>query len=195
MNTSASRLSPLFRSDIQADLLARLLLNPEVGFTISELARLTGAAYATAHRELQRLIEMGLITQRQVGRAVVVQANQSDQVFAPVAELVRMSHGPAVVVSDVLSPISGIRQAFIYGSWAARRAGEAGTPPGDIDVMVIGDPSRREIADAAALAEARLGREVNIRIVSEAAWSMGSELFIKTVKERPMVKLDVGDGA
>ena len=42
----APELSAVFRSDAQGELVALLLLNPERAFTVAELARTTGTAYA-----------------------------------------------------------------------------------------------------------------------------------------------------
>ncbi len=122
-------------------------------------------------------------------------ANLSDPAFAPVAGLLRLSYGPAVVVPQVLEGLAGIEEAYIYGSWAARRSEEKGSPPGDIDVLVVGNPNRGEIHEAAARAEHTLGREVNIRLVSPQAWREGADLFVKTVRDRPRIRLDLEEGA
>lgn len=195
MNTPAPRLSPLFRSDTQAEILARLILNSDRSYTTAELARIAGAPYATAHREVQRLVDAGLLTQEKVGRAIRLSANQSDPAFAPVGELLRLSYGPAVVVPQVLAGLAGIEEAYLYGSWAARRAGEKGSPPGDIDVLVVGNPDRGKVHDASAQAERVLGREVNIRLVSPKAWHEGVDLFVKTVRERPRIRLELQEGS
>ncbi len=191
MNTPAPRLSPLFRSDTQAEILARVLLNPDRQYTIADLSRLAGATYATTHREVQRIIDMGLFAQRPVGRAVQVSANRSDPAYEPVVALLQLSYGPAVVVPRELGGVTGIDSAYIYGSWAARRVGQPGTPPGDIDVLVVGNPSRAAVAEAAGRAERVLGREVNIRIVSPLAWRSGADPFLNHVREQPLVTLDL----
>jgi AraC-like DNA-binding protein len=191
VNTVAPRLAPIFRSDTQAEILARLLLNPDHGHTIAELARLVGASYASAHREIQRLLETGLLVQERVGQAVRLSANQEDPAYAPMAELLRLSYGPAAVLPRLLAGLPGVEEAHIYGSWAARRAGEPGGPPGDIDVLVVGHPSRAAIHEAAQQAERVLGREVNLRVVTPEAWRAGEDLFLRTVRERPRVRLEL----
>ncbi len=191
MNTSAPRLSPLFRSDTQADILARVLLNPDRSYTTAELARLTDTAYATTHREVQRLVKLGLFQPEQVGRATRVSANEHDPAYAHVVGLLRLSYGPAAVLPRVLAGIPGIHEAHIYGSWAARRNGEPGTPPGDIDVLVIGNPPRAAVNDAAAHAEHELGREVNVRTISSETWANGDDAFLRTIRARPLYRLDL----
>ncbi|MER6825703.1 hypothetical protein ABT352_06925 [Streptosporangium sp. NPDC000563] len=66
-------------------------------------------------------------------------------------------------------PISGIDEAYIYGSWAARYANQAGPPPRDIDALAVG--SADELHDAVRAAERILGREVNIGRISSATWT------------------------
>lgn len=192
MNTSAPRLTPLFRSDTQADILARVLLNPENKYTITQLADLTGTTYATTHREVRRLTQMGLFTEEAIGRAVLIGANANDPTYAPVLELVTQSYGPAVLLPQTLQEIPNIQAAYIYGSWAARRAGETGPPPADIDVIVIGNPPRNAIHSAAAHAEQKLGRDVNIRVISPTAWEAADDPFTRTVRSRPLYELDLG---
>ncbi len=115
--------------------------------------------------------------------------------FRPLAELLALTYGPAVVIPQHLSGISGIDQAFIYGSWAARRAGEPGEPgdaPADIDVLLVGNPPRGAVNEAARRAGTNLGREVNVRIVSTAAWEAAStDPFLRTLIERPIVSLEL----
>lgn len=195
VNTPAPVLSPLFRSDTQGEILARILLNPDRSYTTAELARAVRAPYATAHREVHRLVDAGLLSEERVGRAIRLAANTASPEFAPLTELLRLSYGPAVVVPRSLASVSGIEELYIYGSWAARRAGEKGDAPGDVDVLVVGNPSRSAIADAALVAEQALGREVNIRIVSPGAWRDGKDLFVKTVRERPRFRLDLDGNA
>jgi predicted nucleotidyltransferase len=189
VNTTAPLLAPLFRSDTQAEILARLMLNPDRSYTTADLARVGHAPYATAHREVQRLLAAGILTEERVGRAIRVTANTAAAFYPPLAELLRLSYGPATVVPRSLSQVGGIDEAYIYGSWAARRSGEKGDAPGDIDVVVVGTPSRSAIAGAAGDAERALGREVNIRIVSPDTWKTAEDLFVKTVQQRPLIRL------
>jgi predicted nucleotidyltransferase len=172
-------------------MLAHLLLNPDRAYTVAELARASGAPYATVHREARRLIDVGLVSTESVGRAVRMRANSRDPAYGPAAELLRLSYGPTAVLPRVLSEVEGIDQAYIYGSWAARRLGSPGDAPGDIDVLVIGNPRRADIYEAADVAERRLGREVNIRTVDADEWHSGDNLFLRTVRSGPLVRLDL----
>ncbi|TFD44830.1 ArsR family transcriptional regulator [Cryobacterium frigoriphilum] len=192
MNIKAPALTPLFRSDAQGEILARLFLNADRTFTVAELARAARTPYASAHREVARIVQMGLASTEKRGQAVEVQVRRDTPTFRPLAELLTLSYGPAVVIPQHLAGIAGIEKAYIYGSWAARREGEPGDAPGDLDVLIVGNPSRSEVYEAARIAGTVLGREVNPRIVSPASWeSADADPFLRTLRERPLVGLEL----
>jgi predicted nucleotidyltransferase len=93
----------------------------------------------------------------------------------------------------VLRPVTGIEQAYIYGSWAARHDGQPGQRPvADIDVLVLGEPDRDQLYAVLAAAEQRLGRPIQAT-VRQADWlNSGSGSFHDTVTSRPMVRLALG---
>lgn len=192
VNIKAPALAPLFRSDAQGELLATLFLNPDRSFTISELARAARTPYASAHREVSRIAQMGLATTQKRGQAVEVRARRDTPAFRPLAELLALAYGPAVVIPRYLAGIAGIDSAYVYGSWAARRSGEPGDAPGDVDVLVVGNPPRGEIYEAARRAGSELMREVNPRIVGAAAWEAAdADPFLRTLVRRPLVRLEL----
>ncbi len=192
MNIKAPTLAPLFRSDAQGEILAQLFLNSEREFTIAELARMASTPYASAHREVARITGMGLATSRKRGQAVEVQARRDTPFFGPLVELLSLTYGPVVVIPRQFQTIVGIDHAYIYGSWAARREGEIGDPPGDVDVLIVGNPPRAQVHEAASKAGAALSREVNTRIVSSSAWEASdTDPFLQTLRERPLVPLDL----
>jgi len=96
------------------------------------------------------------------------------------------------VLASVLGTVDGLDAAYIYGSWAARHAGQAGQRPvGDIDVLVLGEPDRDQLYKALSVAEQRLGRPVEAAI-RETAWlDEGTGSFHDTVTSRPILKLDL----
>jgi len=105
----------------------------------------------------------------------------------PLTELLLRSFGPRQVLAEELGGVEGIERAYLFGSWAARYAGEAGRPPADLDVLVIGVPDRDELDDAAQRASGRLAREVNVTIRSLAWWREGTDGFHADVTRRPLV--------
>jgi hypothetical protein len=191
MKVAAPSLTPFLRSNAQGDILALVLLNPDEEFTLSDIAREVDALPATVHREVERLVASTTFLDRTVGRSRLIRANPEYELAAPLTEIIIMTYGPRAILPSLLSPLEGIREARIYGSWAARYSGESGPPPRDIDVVVIGSASRSALAEFARQAGAMLRREVNVTRVAPAEWDAADSSFLKTLMSRPLVKLDL----
>ncbi|MHB1068116.1 MAG: ArsR family transcriptional regulator [Candidatus Nanopelagicales bacterium] len=185
---SAVTLLPVFRSQTQALVLTRLLLGPGEE-SITDLAAAVGAYKNAVKHEVDRLEAAGLVSSRAVGRSRLVSVSAEEPVRSILLDLVLHTYGPVHVVGEELAGVAGIVAAFIYGSWAARYAREPGPPPGDIDVLVVGDPDRDDVFEATGRATARLGKEVNAHVVTAAAWAKPKGAFLESVKAQPLVDL------
>jgi DNA-binding transcriptional ArsR family regulator len=126
VRTPAPALLPILKSRLVGQVLARLTGDPSRAWTAHELADRAGVAYPSVTRELLALEQADLVTNERIGRAKLVKANASSPYFKALAELLALSFGPPFVVQAELAAVSRIEQAFIYGSWAARFAGQPG---------------------------------------------------------------------
>ena len=116
--------------------------------------------------------------------------NTSHPLYTSMAEIVAATYGPVPVLRDLLGSISTIESAFIYGSWAARRAGRAGPLPRDVDLMVIGDISVDDLVEVQSAARSRLGLPVNVHRTTAEAWAEpGRDPFLGQVAASPTVVL------
>lgn len=105
-------------------------------------------------------------------------------------DIIASTYGPVPILREALSVVPGVEAAYIYGSWAARRAGESGEYPRDIDVLIVGDASRRALSEAARAVSDRIGVDVNVARVSRADWDAEPPApFLLTVRERPIFNL------
>ncbi len=183
-------LLPLLRSRAQGDIIAWIMLHPEQEASLTEIAEATHTSGPTVMREVDRLADAGLIRQSRRGNQRLIRADTDNPVFAPLAALMAVTFGPLPVLRALLEDVAGIRDAYVYGSWAARYDQQAGPVPGDIDVLVIGTTDLDDLDDVAAAAGERLGREVNIRRVRPDAWDEAhDDPFKATVTSRPMITL------
>ena len=189
MKVEAPALAPLLRSNAQGDILALILLKPDDEFSLADIGRAVDALPATVHREVSRLVDATALLDRFVGRSRLVRANPQYELLAPLSELILLTYGPKALLPGILRQVSGIDQAYVYGSWAARYEGESGPPPRDVDVILIGSPSRADMLEATREAERVLRREVNLTRVSAADWDARATPFIETVRSRPVVAL------
>jgi len=171
-----------------------VLLNPDREWTLTELASRVGAAVSSVQREIVRAERAGVMASRRVGKTRLVKAARSP-LTEPLTELLLRSFGPRQVLADELAGVPGIENAYLFGSWAARYAGQEGHPPADLDVLVIGTPDRDALDDAAQRAGARLAREVNVTMRSADWWHSGDDGFHAEVTRRPLVPVLVPEGS
>lgn len=185
MRTEAPLLAPIFRSDGQARLLAVLLLGDDE-LSVTDLANRAGLAYPTAHREVARLLEAGILVERSAGRTRLIRANPDSPLARPLREILTISAGPAALLAEEFGRIPGVESAFLYGSFAARLQGVEGAAPNDIDVMVIGTPDVNEVYDACTRVEAAVHRPVNPTILTATELAEQSGFF-NSVRSGPVV--------
>jgi DNA-binding Lrp family transcriptional regulator len=189
MKASPSLL-PLLRSRMQGELLALVLLHPEREYSITELARAFGVSATTVLREVERLVGGGIFEDRRVGRSRLVKARTDTPLYRPLSDVISVTFGPLPLLAEALSGLAGVREAYIYGSWAARYSGEPGPPPGDVDVMVVGSPDPDALFDLAEGVSRRLDREVNVHRIAPESWASSStDPFLTSVRARPLVPL------
>jgi len=181
MRSDGPALMPLFRSQHQAELLLWLMLHPEQEYGVSDLAGRLGVPLTTLHREVNRLDKAGLIVSRTLGRNRLTRANLDHPASRALTQLLEITFGPKVVIAEEFA-IPGAQQVVIFGSWAARYAGEAGPPPHDIDVLVLGKVDRADLYDAADRATARLGIEVNPVVRTTKQWTNPTDALVTQVK-------------
>jgi hypothetical protein len=189
MRSDSPPLMPIFRSRQQADLLTRLFLRPDRDHTVTALAKQLAVPLTSAHRELQRLEEAGLLLGRQVGRSRLLRANLTHPAASALTHLLLVTFGPQVVVAEEFGGLARASQVFIYDSWAARYQGTPGGPPGDVDVLVVGSPTRADVYAAAERAETRLGLTVNPTIRSLSRWENSDDPLVQSIRANPAVEV------
>jgi DNA-binding transcriptional ArsR family regulator len=189
MSRSAPGLVPIFRSDSQMRLLGRLFLHADQEQTISELEEATGIPQQTLSREVNRLLHAGLLEGRRVGRLHFVKPNQASPYYPELSGLLLKALGPLSVLADHLGNLEGIEAAYLFGSWARRYQGEAGPPPGDVDVVVIGSPDVDAVYNASSQAGEILGQEVNPVILTPEEWKARRSGFVRDVRSGPLIEI------
>jgi DNA-binding transcriptional ArsR family regulator len=188
MKTS-SPLLPILRSDGLARVLAEIYLQQEEPLSLLDIARRTGVAHATVHREVSRLEDAGLVRSKRIGRSRTVRADESSPYYREIHSLILKAFGAPSVLRERLARVRGITEAYLFGSWARRARGEPGQIPADVDLLVVGDVDPDRIYEAVRGAEEALGMGVDVTVLSVDEWSHPRTGFVNELKGSPRVSL------
>lgn len=171
-------------------ILALLLLRPDEGFHVREIARLAKVPAGSLHRELRLLSESGLLLREPAGNQVRYRVNRDCPIFMELAGILRKTVGLADVLREVLAPAAKrIQAAFVYGS-VAKGTETAGS---DIDVMIISDDvTYPDIMQLLMEVESKVGRKINPTVYGRTEWhrklaERGG--FLQRVMEQPRIYL------
>lgn len=157
MSNSTLLMDTMFPATRQR-VLAVLLLQPEAGFHLRELARLTESHAGTLARELDKLTQAGLLLRSEQGNQVRYQANVQHPLFEDLAAMFRKTHGMVPLLREALQALDEeINLAFVYGSTARGTA----NVHSDIDLLVLGTLTFADLVQAVHPLQAIVNREIN----------------------------------
>lgn len=148
----------LFTSRARVELLKLFLLNPELDYYLREAASLTDLPLQAIQREVEKLTNAGLLEKTARGNRVYLRANRKSPIFEEMRSIIIKTVGLGDALRQALDVGEDkIRIAFIFGSLA--RGEDTGLS--DIDLIVIGAISGRELASLLSSARKTIGREIN----------------------------------
>ncbi|SPT60011.1 Uncharacterised protein [Actinomadura madurae] len=180
---------PIFRSRLQGELLARLLLGPGREISMLDLAVMLRTDLASVMREVERLARAGLLVLRRTMAGRVVTRDTSSPLYEPLARLLMLTFGPAAVVAEEFGRFPAVREIYLFGAWAERYDGVPGTPPGDVEVLAIGEIGPDLAFDAAQEAAARLGLPVHPVVRTPHQWQDDTDPFLREIRTGHLTRL------
>lgn len=151
-----------FRSNARRRLLAFYFTSPSFRLHLRDLCKRLGIDASNLSKELRRLEKEGLFRSELSGRQKYFQLNRHYPLFHEVRRIVSKTIGAVPLIASSLKKIEGIREAYLYGSFA-RNQQDASS---DIDLLVIGVPPGEALAEAMRKLERQLGREINYSVMS-----------------------------
>lgn len=182
-------LLPFFRSDRMAHALSVLYLHPHQEFSLSDLARQIGVSPGALHADIDLLVSAGIVVDRIDGRSRKLRTNPDHPASGALAELLLLTVAAESVIADHFAGLAGTELLGIFGSWAARQAGQSEGFPNDIDVLVVGPVTRKAVYTAADAASERLRIPVNPTIISSERWHDSQDGFVETLRSSPFISL------
>lgn len=179
MNTLAELLS----SRVKAEIFRLLFGVTPRELHVREIERQSGLADATVRQELKRLSRVGVVESRLDGNRTYYRANMRHPLYPDIRNLVLKTSGLRDALREALTS-PDVKLAFVFGSVAVGSE-EAES---DIDLIVIGSLSLRQLSRLLSGVAARVGREINPHVftVEEFTRRMKArDHFVSTVMAAP----------
>jgi predicted nucleotidyltransferase len=153
-----SSFAALFPSPVLVDVLCLFLMHPEEAYYQRSLAEKTGHSLAQVQYALERIEEAGLVSKKKSGNRLYYRAERSHPAFEDLKRAFLKTVALGDVVREALKPLEKkIQFAFVYGSIATGQD----RPDSDIDLLLIGSVTLKEISGPVADLSDTLKREVN----------------------------------
>jgi predicted nucleotidyltransferase len=127
-----------------------------------ELERQSGCIIGTIQTELKKLLRLELVSCQRDGNRLYYQANRAHPLYAEISSLVLKTTGLIPALRQALATAEGVRVAFVFGSFARQEEGAAS----DVDLLVIGQSSLRQLTPLLAGVASQIGREINPHTMS-----------------------------
>jgi predicted nucleotidyltransferase len=177
---SGDILDALFPS-VRSGVLAGVLLQPDRWWFMTELAQFLRKTPSSLQRELESLVDAGLLLRRQDGRRAYFKANVDSPVFNDLRGLMEKTAGIIAALTAAIDRFDErIELALIYGSMAR---GEAHSGS-DVDLMIVGSLKQIDLLPALRKLEERFRREVNVTLFSRREFRsrlLAGDHFLGTV--------------
>jgi len=154
-------LNKLFSSKTRVEILKLFLFNTSNSFYQRQISSLVKQSIRGVQREVDKLNRIGIIEKSTQGNRIYYKLNKKCPIVQDLKNIFFKSVGVAEVLRENFKE-KKIKFAFIYGSYAK---GEESLLS-DIDLMVIGDISLKELSNILSKPKKELMREINYVVFS-----------------------------
>ena len=161
-------LKQLFGSGTRAKVIEWLFMHPDEKYYVRQLSVILELDSTNLGKELDRLCTLGIVSRSRLGNQKHYSANQECSIYTDLKNIVIKTGGVADRLKSLLKPITDrIEIAFVYGSIASGSFIKSS----DLDLLVVGDISHRELVSHLRKAGPEIGREVNASCFSRSEFA------------------------
>jgi predicted nucleotidyltransferase len=162
--------------------------NPEKKYYLRELEKKLHYPVQNIRRELINLEKKGMFKKEREGKQLYYFLNKDSPLYNDIKNIINKTIGIEMQLSGALSSLTGIKKAFIFGSFAD------GTEDAlsDIDIMIIGSVNEESLIDKISKLEDKLDREINYHIYSVKEFNEKrnkKNSFIDNILSKPVINL------
>jgi predicted nucleotidyltransferase len=176
------------RSKVAIKLLDYYFLNPDAQAYINELARTLELDPKNTETKLKEFEKEGLFKSEFRGKQRYFFLAKDNPVLEHYRQIFLKTHGIEKRLKDMISDIKGLKEAYIFGSYATNKMDSSS----DIDILAIGSHSVLELQRVIAKLQKDTGREFNVTNLSLKefeAKKKNKDPFINSVFKTKTIRL------
>ncbi len=185
-------ITQIVKSKTRKAVLELYFAHPERRYYLRELERILHFPVQNIRRELIALEKGGIFRKEKNGKQLYYFLNTDSPIFEELKKIISKTIGIEGQLRSALLRIEGVREAFIFGSFAQDRVDALS----DVDLMIIGDADEDVLLEKISRLEEKNDREINYHIFSEteiAKRKKKNDPFVVNIlskKTIPLVKKD-----
>ena len=176
-----------FRSGITKKVLGYFFLHEGERLYINEMARCFDLDSGNLTRKLKELEGQGILKSELQGMERYFTLNRDFPLYKEYKSIVLKSVGIEEALRKALGRIPGLKEAFVFGSYASGQMDEHS----DIDLLIVAEAGAVEVQKALSSVEQTSGRDINPVILSPEEYrrKRTSDPFIKTIEQGKKVRV------
>lgn len=155
-------LGTLISSKTKRLILNQFLSHPDKKLYLRQIAAGLGISVGTAHRELNKLEENGILLSENLGNLRLFSVNKASPIFHELKQIIFKTEGIQGALEKVFGKIKGVKAAFIYGSFARGKE----NINSDVDLFIAGNIDEDDLVSRISELERKFQREFNYTIYS-----------------------------
>jgi predicted nucleotidyltransferase len=162
--------------------------DPGKSYYLRELARMVGKQPGVFQKDINKLVESGILTDEYRGNNRFFKLNKDHPLYNELKSIFLKTVGAVGKLREILKNVKNINFAFIYGSFAKEKEDSLS----DIDLMIIGSPDEDVLLEKISALERKLKREINYSIFSLEDFKKGlrkKDVFLEEIISSPKIFL------
>ena len=174
------------KSKLRRALFQLYFADPEKKYYLRELERIIHFPVQNIRQELLLLKKIGIFKSEKQGNLMYYFLNKEFLLYEELKSIIFKTIGVNGALKKELKKIKGIKQAFIFGSFAKNKEDSLS----DIDLMIIGDIDEDLLISKISKLEDVLRREINYNIFSAKDFKDGlkkKEVFLEEIMANPKI--------
>jgi len=177
----------ILNSKIARVLLPYFFLHPDSKLYINEMVNKFNLDKRNLIKKLKEFEDEGLLVSEKIGAQKYYSLNKKFPLYNEYKKIILKTIGVENQLSEILRNIKGVKEAYIFGSYAADDMDSTS----DIDLLIVGKVNTIELHKRLAALQKKIEREINLINMSEQEFAekRKKDFFIKNIFRKKTIKL------